>query len=74
MAEVWEGTLNQMDRAVQSVRDRLIRATGALECAGVAHAVIGDCAVMEWIKQADAAESAYRRPGWLIKKLGFIGK
>lgn len=58
MAEVWEGILDRMDRAVQRVRDRLMRATAALECAGVAYAVIGDCAVMEWIKQAD--ESAIR--------------
>ncbi len=45
----WERTL----RAVEQVRERLLRATAALEKAGVAHAVIGGNAVAAWVGQVD---------------------
>ncbi len=47
-----------MERAVQRVRERLLRATGALERAGVPYAVAGGNAVGAWIEQVD--ESAVR--------------
>ena len=41
-------SLNRMERAVEKVRDRLLRSTAALEAAGVPYAVIGGNAVMAW--------------------------
>jgi hypothetical protein len=38
---------------VQDVHDRLLRATAALNAAGVPYAVIGGNAVMAWIEQVD---------------------
>jgi hypothetical protein len=43
---------------VEQVRDRLLRATAALEKAGIAYAVIGDNAVATWVGQID--QSAVR--------------
>jgi len=51
-------SLDRMSRAVEKVRDRLLRSTAALESAGVPYAVIGGNAVMAWVEQAD--ESAVR--------------
>jgi hypothetical protein len=45
-------------KAVDKVRDRLLRATAALEQAGVAYAVIGGNAVATWVGRVD--ESAVR--------------
>ena len=50
--------LDRMERAVEKVRDRLLRSTAALESAGVPYAVIGGNAVMAWVEQVD--ESAVR--------------
>ena len=50
----WERTL----RAVDKVRERLLRATAALEKAGVAYAVVGGNAVAAWVGQVD--QSAVR--------------
>jgi hypothetical protein len=47
----WERTL----RAVDKVRDRLLRATAALEKAGIAYAVVGGNAVATWVGQVDQA-------------------
>ena len=49
---------DRMARAVQKVRDRLMRATGALECAGVPYAVADGNAVAAWVARVD--ESAVR--------------
>jgi hypothetical protein len=50
--------LDRMERAVEKVRDRLLRSTAALEAADVPYAVIGGNAVMAWVEQVD--ESAVR--------------
>ena len=50
--------LDRMERAVEKVRDRLLRSTAALEAAGVPYAVIGGNAVMAWVEKAD--ETAVR--------------
>lgn len=50
----WERTL----RAVEIVKDRLLRVTSALEVAGIAYAVIGGNAVAAWVGQVD--QSAVR--------------
>ncbi len=47
--------LDRMERAVEKVRDRLLRSTAALEAAGVPYAVIGGNAVMVWVEQVDEA-------------------
>jgi hypothetical protein len=50
--------LERMVRAVQKVRDRLLRLAEALEKAGVTYAVIGGNAVAAWVATVD--ESAVR--------------
>jgi hypothetical protein len=50
----WERTI----RAVELVKNRLLRATAALENAGIAYAVIGGNAVAAWVGQVD--QSAVR--------------
>ena len=47
--------LDRMVLAVERVRDRLLRAAGALEAAGVAYAVVGDNAVAAWVASIDPA-------------------
>src|SRR5207253_8745597 len=47
----WERTL----RAVEKVRNRLLRATAALDKAGVAYAVAGGNAVAAWVGKVDQA-------------------
>ena len=47
--------LDRMERAVEKVRNRLLRSTAALEAAGVPYAVSGGNAVMAWVEQADEA-------------------
>lgn len=51
---LWE----RIERAVESVKDRLRRVAGALESAGVPYAVVGGNAVQLWVAQVD--ESAVR--------------
>jgi hypothetical protein len=51
-------TLDRMVRAVEKVRERLSRATRALEAAGVPYAVAGGNAVAAWVAQVD--ETAVR--------------
>ena len=41
--------LQRMERAVEKVRNRLLRSTAALEAAGIPYAVIGGNAVMAWV-------------------------
>src|SRR5438105_15018107 len=47
----WE----RMIRAVEKVRERLLRATAALEKAGVPYAVVGGNAVAAWVSRVDEA-------------------
>lgn len=48
-------SLDRMVRAVEKVRDRLLRATAALEAAGIPYAVIGGNAVAAWVSRVDEA-------------------
>jgi hypothetical protein len=50
-----ERILDRMVRAVEKVRERLARATAALEKAHVPYAVIGGHAVAAWVAQVDEA-------------------
>jgi hypothetical protein len=47
--------LDRMVRAVERVRERLLRATTALEKAGIAYAVVGGNAVAAWVARMDEA-------------------
>src|SRR5215217_6741070 len=46
--------LDRMEQAVAKVRDRLLRATAALNAAGVPYAVVGGNAVASWVATVDA--------------------
>lgn len=54
-ASVNETLLDRMVRAVERVRERLLRATAALEAAGVPYAVAGGNAVAAWVATVDSA-------------------
>src|SRR5947209_17879127 len=45
--------LDRMERAVARVRERLLRATAALNQAGVPYAVVGGNAVASWVATVD---------------------
>jgi hypothetical protein len=53
-----EMILERMVRAVEKVRERLVRAATALEKAGIAYAVVGGNAVAAWVARVD--ETAVR--------------
>jgi len=53
--ELVPASLDRMVRAVEKVRDRLLRAAGALEAAGIPYAVIGGNAVAAWVSRVDEA-------------------
>jgi len=57
MAQPWaeQSILDRMVTAVERVRDRLRRATAALEAAGVPYAVVGGNAVAAWVATIDPA-------------------
>jgi hypothetical protein len=44
-----------MERAVEKVRERLLRAAAALERAGIPYAVVGGNAVAAWVSRVDEA-------------------
>src|SRR5580658_2544929 len=48
--------LERMVRAVEKVKERLLRATAALEKAGVPYAVVGGNAVATWVASVDGAD------------------
>src|SRR5687768_7278817 len=48
----WE-ILDRMEQAVAKVRDRLLRATSALNQAGIPYAVVGGHAVASWVSTVD---------------------
>lgn len=50
-----EDVLERMVVAVERVRERLLRAAGALEAAGIPYAVIGGNAVAAWVSRVDPA-------------------
>jgi hypothetical protein len=53
--EEGQSILDRMVRAVERVKERLLRATAALEKAGVAYAVAGGNAVAAWVARVDEA-------------------
>ena len=70
--ELGEFSLERMDRAVEKVRDRLLRATAVLEQAGVPYAVIGGHAVAAWVTRVDENLVRYTRDvDLLIRRADF---
>jgi hypothetical protein len=57
-ANLGDSLLDRMERAVLKVRERLLRATGALERARIPYAVVGGNAIAAWVARVD--ESAVR--------------
>ncbi|HTQ38386.1 MAG TPA: nucleotidyltransferase family protein [Pirellulales bacterium] len=55
MATYGEVSWERMIRAVEKVRERLLRATAALEKAGIPYAVAGGNAVAAWVSRVDEA-------------------
>jgi hypothetical protein len=55
MATIGPFDLERMVRAVEKVRERLLRATGALNAAGIPYAVVGGNAVAAWVTRVDEA-------------------
>jgi len=55
MANASAISLDRMVRAVEKVRERLLRATSALERAGIRYAVAGGNAVAAWVSTIDEA-------------------
>jgi hypothetical protein len=66
--------LDRMERAVEKVRDRLLRSTAALEAAGVPYAVIGGNAVMAWVEQADEAAVRFTQDVDLVLRREDLGR
>jgi hypothetical protein len=54
-------TLERMVRAVESVRERLLKATAALEAGRVPYAVVGGNAVAVWVSQVDVGAVRFTR-------------
>jgi hypothetical protein len=54
-----EELLERMERAVGKVRERLLRATRALEAASIPYAVVGGNAVAAWVARVDEAAVRY---------------
>src|SRR5712691_4529818 len=48
-----EDILDRMERAVRRVRERLLRATAALNRIGIPYAVVGGNAVASWVATVD---------------------
>lgn len=64
--------LERMEAAVEKVRQRLVRATAALERAGVPYAVIGGNAVAAWVATVDEiAVRATRDVDVLLRRADF---
>jgi hypothetical protein len=61
VAKLSPSTLDRMERAVETVRERLERATAALDRAGVAYEVAGGHAVAAWVSQVDEAATRTTR-------------
>ena len=57
--ELGEFSLDRMERAIELVRERLMRSTAALDRCGIPHAVVGGCAVAHWVSSVDESAARY---------------
>lgn len=67
-------SLDRMERAVEKIRDRLLRSARALDAAGVPYAVIGGNAVMAWIEQVDEAAVRFTQDVDILLRREDIGR
>lgn len=64
------GILDRVERAVGKVRERLLRATSALNQAGVAYAIVGGNAVASWVATVDeGAVRTTRDVDFLVRRV-----
>src|SRR5947207_1839276 len=68
--DTWEVALDRIDEAVEKVRERLLRATAALEQAGVGYAVIGGHAVASWVARLEPNLVRFTRDVDLVIRRG----
>lgn len=68
-----ETLLDRMVRAVERVRERLLRASAALEAAGVEYAVIGGNAVAAWVATVDPAAVRNTQDVDILLRRGDLG-
>ena len=61
LARLASFSLDRMERAVEKVRERLERATAALNRAGIGYAVAGGHAVAAWVSRVDEAATRTTR-------------
>ncbi|MFM9025718.1 MAG: hypothetical protein ACKON7_10325 [Planctomycetaceae bacterium] len=66
--------LDRLERAVEKIRDRLLRSTAALEAAGVPYAVVGGNAVMAWVEQADASAVRFTQDVDIVLRRPDLGR
>src|SRR5258708_36344866 len=67
-------TLERMVRAVEKVRERLLRATSALDAQRIPYAVVGGNAVAVWVAPGDEGAVRNTRHGdILLLRSGFGG-
>ncbi|MBI3862689.1 MAG: nucleotidyltransferase family protein [Planctomycetia bacterium] len=72
--ELSEFSLERMVRAVEKVRDRLVRAAAALEQAGIPYAVTGGNAVAAWVSRVDEAAVRNTQDVDLLVRRGDIAR
>ncbi len=65
--------LDRMVSAVERVRERLLRAAGALERAGVPYAIVGGNAVAAWVAQVDEAAVRNTQDVDILLRRGDLG-
>lgn len=70
MPELQPVSWERMIRAVEKVRERLLRAAAALEAAGVPYAVTGGNAVASWVSRVDEAAVRNTRDVDLLVRRG----
>ena len=66
--------INRMVRAVEAVKERLLRATKALELANVSYAVVGGHAIGLWVSRVDDAAVRNTRDVDLLVRREDLGK
>jgi hypothetical protein len=58
-ASIGEFSLDKMELAIELVRERLLRSTAALDHCGIPYAVVGGCAVADWVSRVDESAARY---------------
>lgn len=64
-----EPSWERMTRAVEKIRDRVLRTARTLEAAGIPYAVVGGNAVADWVSRVDEAAVRNTRCWWAMPTL-----